>query len=100
MENNILKWYPFEDGKSVLYDIKEIKENEKYDYIIIKGYENYPSIINEIAQALDTNGKLIIIGENETGINNWSKCGTTKANNSLKVEEYSENIKTIKKIKE
>ena len=24
MENNILKWYPFEEGKSVLYDIKEI----------------------------------------------------------------------------
>ena len=100
MENNILKWYPFEDGKSVLYDINEIKENEKYDYIIIYGYENYPNIINKIAQALNTNGKLIIIGENETGINNWSKCGTTKANNSLKVEEYSENIKTIKKIKE
>lgn len=100
MENNILKWYPFENGKTILYNIKEIEPNKKYDYIIINGYENYPNIIHEIAQALETNGKLIIIGENETGINNWSKCGTTNVNNSLKVEEYSENIKTIKKIKQ
>ena len=100
MENNILKWYPFENGKSILYDIKEIDENKKYDYIIIYGYENYPNMINKIEKNLNINGKLLIIGENETGINNWSKCGTKNANNSLKVEEYSENIKTIKKIKE
>ena len=80
--NNIIKWYPFEDEKSILYDIKEIEENQKYDYIIIYGYENYSNMIQKIAQYLDINGKLLIIGENETGINNWSKCDTIKANNS------------------
>lgn len=115
--NNIIKWYPFENEKTILQigensyiiekqknvqqvnDIKEIDENNKYDYIIIYGYEKCPNTIPQIVQYLNLNGKLLIIGENETGINNWSKCGTTNVNNALKLEEYNENIKTIKKVK-
>lgn len=115
--SNIIKWYPFEKEKNILQigekisiiddqqkikqveKIDEIKDNSKYDYIIIYGYEKYFDLISQIVKFLSLEGKILIIGENATGINNWSKCETKEKNNSLKVEKNDEKSKTIEHIK-
>ncbi len=116
--SNIIKWYPFESTKAVLQIgnnniiTKELKnicqkikvvgipdlneyEEEKYDYVIIYGYERYSNIIEKVTKLLKEDGKLIIIGNNEFGINNWSKY-----NDVLKLEEYSYKENTVKYIKQ
>lgn len=115
--SNVIKWYPFEKEQKILQigekiknlneknkifhveKIEAIPEKSEYKYIIIYGYEKYSYIISEILKFLSPDGKLLIIGENVTGINNWSKCDTQKENNALKVEKFDENAKTIKQVK-
>lgn len=93
--SNIIKWYPFKNDKSIiqigvneyitkelekrLKDVKVIGSIEdlsfdiKYDYILIYGYENYNDVIEKLARLLNESGKILIIGNNKTGIDNWSK---------------------------
>ena len=87
--NNIIKWYPFEENKKILQiginssitetlknicksvkvidSICEIK-NDIYDYILIYGYEKFQDIIKKIKDLLSDDGKILIIGNNTLGI--------------------------------
>mgnify|MGYP004495945487 CR=1 FL=1 len=118
--SNIIKWYPFEENKTILQigennyitqelekkfiniktikNIEEIEQNKKYDYILIYGYEKYDNIIEKITPILNNKGKILIIGNNEIGINNWSKYDIDRQKGVLKLEN-NPNIKTIKNVK-
>lgn len=117
---NIIKWYPFEMNKTILQigkndyitkelekkftdiniinDVDEIEQNTKYDYILIYGYEKYKNIIEIVKKILKDNGKILIIGNNELGINNWSKYDINGQNGVLKLENNNK-IKTIDYVK-
>ena len=117
-ETNIIKWYPFktkqrilqigenskitnelqvkfEEEVIVIENLNEIDYNEKFDYILIYGYENKYKIPNNISSVLNENGKLLIIGNNDFGINNWSKY-----NDIIKFENHNKEMISIEKIKE
>lgn len=116
---NIIKWYPFLNKNSILQigqnekieeELKSIFENvvvlnnieekqnikdSKFNYIMIYEYEKYSNVVKDIVDLLDDNGKLLIIGNNETGINNWSKY-SEKSEDGIKVlENHVENSKDM-----
>lgn len=115
--SNIIKWYTFEENKTILQiglndyitkelekkftrikvinDIEEIELNTKYDYVLIYGYEKYKNLIEIVKNILNDNGKILIIGNNELGINNWSKYDINRQRGVLKLEN-NDKIKTIK----
>lgn len=120
--DNILKWYPIKEFKKVLFIgenaviekyLKEkvndlltinrfenieskIKDN-KFDYIIIFGMENYDCSIFKISTNLLENGRMIVIGNNHFGITNWNKYSVEFGTN--KIEDEKTNKQTIKKIR-
>ena len=121
--SNIIKWYPFKKDKKIIQiglnnyitnalkeklqkvkvvaNIEELNFNAKYDYILIYGYENYANIIEEITSLLEENGKILIIGNNELGINNWSKYNIEDNKEGiLRLENHYKKIKTISYVKD
>ena len=118
--SNIIKWYPFEKNKTILQiglndyitkelekkfiyinvinNITEIELNVKYDYVLIYGYEKYENLVETVKNILNDNGKILIIGNNELGINNWSKYDINRQDGVLKLEDEKK-IKTINCIK-
>lgn len=118
--SNIIKWYPFEKEKSILQvrknewiqneleknnlkidTVESIEDNTdyKYDYVLIYGYENYNNNIKEIISMLNENGKILIIGNNQFGINTWSKYDLDSNKGVLNLEEHQKENKTISSIK-
>ena len=124
---NIIDWYEIERESKLLLLSKdkgfeevirekvpttinglEAKEqNQKFDYIIVYGYENYREIDFKelIENNLEVEGKIIIIGENDYAINNWSKYDCRNNDNGVlkleKDEVKNSQINTIKlKLKE
>ena len=115
-ETNIIKWYPFAKNKSILQigknenikkelkekiqdvyeveNIKQIDENARYDYIFIYGYEKNNEKIEKIVKHLKEDGKILIVGNNKYGINNWSKYS-----NVLNLEDDNNQIQGIKNVK-
>ena len=99
-ESNILKWYTFEKDKKIIQIGKdEINSEQKYDYVIIHGYENYEGKLEDVVKLLSEDGKIIIIGNNDLGINNWSKYSEEAETGVLKLEKYNQKNKTIYEIK-
>lgn len=120
--SNIIKWYPFKNDKSIIqigvneYITKELEKrlkdvkvigsiedlsfNIKYDYILIYGYENYSDIIEKLARLLNENGKILIIGNNETGIDNWSKYCLNDNKGVQILENHNMKIRNAMYIKE
>lgn len=117
---NIVKWYPFESEKTllqignnenlekylknILKDVKSTKIiqdaeqfNMFFDYILIYGYEGQDNIIENAKKYLNKNGKVLIIGNNDLGINTWSKYDITRNSGILKLENDFK-IKTIKNV--
>ncbi len=114
--SNIIKWYPFETNKTILQiglnayitkelektftsikaidDIEKIEPGTKYDYVLIYGYEKYENIIEIVKNILNDNGKILIIGNNGFGINNWSKYDINRQNGVLRLEDNNK-MKTI-----
>lgn len=118
--SNIIKWYQFEKEKSILQvrknewiqneleknnlkidTVESIEDNTdyKYDYVLIYGYENYNNNIKEIISMLNENGKILIIGNNQFGINTWSKYDLDSNKGVLNLEEHQKENKTISSIK-
>ena len=121
--SNIIKWYSFEKEKSILqvgkneWIKKELEKNNlkidtiekienidnntdyKYDYVLIYGYENYNNNIKKITSILKENGKILIIGNNQFGINTWSKYDLEGDKGVLNLEEHQQENKTISIIK-
>ncbi len=119
--SNIIKWYPFEKDKTIIQiglnecitkelekNFKNIKTIEniddlsldiKYDYILIYGYENYNDIIEKVIEIMNDKGKMLIIGNNQLGINNWSKYDIESKNGILSLENQYEKIKTLSYVK-
>lgn len=120
--SNIIKWYPFEKDKEILQiginqyitrelekkakyinaiqDIQDLKENKKYDYILIYGNQNIENIIEKIVPILNTDGKILIIGNNDFGINNWSKYDKESNKKGVIGLQNNNKIKTIKNIED
>ena len=117
---NIIKWYPFKNNTKILQigENKQITEELKtfsknievvtninnnkknvYDYIVIYGYENFQKIIEKIKCFLKDDGKILIIGNNSLGINNWSKYSINSDVGVTSLENYVTNLKTIKQVK-
>lgn len=117
---NIIKWYPFENDKTllqignnenlekylknILKDVKSTKIiqdaeqfNMLFDYILIYGYEGQDDIMENAKKYLNKNGKVLIIGNNDLGINTWSKYDITRTSGILKLENNFK-IKTIKNV--
>ena len=117
---NIIKWYPFENDKTllqignnenlekylknILKDVKSTKIiqdaeqfNMLFDYILIYGYEGQDNIMENAKKYLNKNGKVLIIGNNDLGINTWSKYDITRTSGILKLENNFK-IKTIKNV--
>lgn len=119
--SNIIKWYPFEKDTTIIQiglnecitkelektfkyvktieNIEDLSTNIKYDYILIYGYENYNDIIKEVIEILDEHGKLLLIGNNQLGINNWSKYDIESKEGILTLENQKEKIKTLSHVK-
>lgn len=119
--SNIIKWYPFIKDKSIIQiglnehitkelkrnfnnvkvieNIQELESNTKYNYVLVYGCENYNNIIEKIIDILDEDGKLLIIGNNETGINNWSKYNIENETGILRLENHHKKFNTINQIK-
>lgn len=120
--SNIIKWYPFKNDKSIiqigvneyitkelekrLKDVKVIGSIEnlsfdiKYDYILIYGYENYSNVIEKLARLLNESGKILIIGNNKTGIDNWSKYCLNDNNGVQMLENHNMKTRNAMYIKE
>lgn len=120
-QENIIKWYPFEKNKTIIQigantaitdelkkvarnvkcisSIEEIGSEAEYDYVIIYGYENYYYELEKIINIMNEDGKLLIIGNNKFGINNWSQYINNEESGVLGLEKYNEETKEIKKIK-
>ena len=122
--DNILKWYPIDENKKILLigdniKIEEyLKENDnnlvtigrfenidikvkdnKFDYIIIYGMENYDKSILKIKENLSEIGKIIVIGNNHFGITNWNKYNFKFGINQINNERTNkQNIKMIRKM--
>lgn len=117
---NIIKWYPFENDKTllqvgknenienclkdILKDVKSVESIQKiehtnliFDYILIYGYEKQKNIVEDVKKFLNNNGKILIIGNNDLGINTWSKYDITRNSGVLKLENDFK-IKTIKNV--
>lgn len=116
-EANIIKWYPFKEDKAILQiginesitkelkkickkiDViskpEEIGNNTKYYYVLIYGCENYENIIEKAKKVLDEEGSLLLVGNNDLGINNWSKYSGID-----ELENHTKKVNTIFKIKE
>ena len=114
--SNIIKWYSFDNNKTILqiginnYITKELKkkfisvsvinnpeeieQRIKYDYILIYVYERYKNLIEIVKNVLNDTGKILIIGNNGLGINNWSKYDINRQNGVLNLEDNNK-IKTI-----
>ena len=122
---NIVKWYPFEnmtnmlligeneeignylniitDKLTVISRFEEIPENlEKgiFKYILVYGIEKYSNIISKLKEYLSEDGKLLIIGKNTFGINNWSKYNVNENIGINKLERHRLENTNIKQIKE
>lgn len=104
---NIITWYNFRIGSKILFvgendsiieRLKKdhnvfVKNTEKeYDYIIIYSYCD--DVINTYLNFLSDNGKLIIIGNNSLGIDNWSKFSKND-NEGIKYLEKCNNFSNI-----
>ena len=55
-------------------------------------------MVETVKNILNDNGKILIIGNNELGINNWSKYDINRQKGVLKLEDENK-IKTINGIK-
>ena len=123
---NIIRWYEIDESSKLLLlskdeefekamkekvpsTIKELNEedNHDFDYIVIYGFENYKDIdLKDLIEGkLNSEGKIVIIGENDYSINNWSKYEYRNRDNGvLKLENdevKNSQINTIKlKLKE
>ena len=117
--SNIIKWYPIKENSSILQIgendniTRELKEKghsitllksidsiditEKYDYILIYGYEKYSNIISKIKNVIKDDGKILVIGNNETGIQNWSKYSLKEDTGILKLENKN-NIHSLQNV--
>ena len=109
---NIIKWYSFVNINSVLLigkneeiyselskkfkkilaieDINELKTEDKeqtFDYIVIYGMENLKLNITDLDELIDEKSKILIIGDNYTGINNWSKYSTNNTEELLMLKK-------------
>lgn len=107
---NILKWYDFDENqnllqvgennnifeylKSKLNNVKMISGteivDEKFQYILFYGIENIKNYENIITKNLEEDGKIIIIGNNAFGVNNFSKY-VYDGDNSVQFIESSNN---------
>ena len=109
---NIIKWYPFESNKKILQigkneniskeleqigkltiaeDIDSIQE--KYDYILIYGYQK--KLMEQIEKLIKEDTKILLIGENELGINNWSKYTSNKETGVQRLENHHNKLTNI-----
>lgn len=109
---NIIRWYSFVNKNSVLLigkndniynelcgkfskvlaienidELKEKSEKQIYDYIIIYGMEKLELEIADLDKYINEKSRILIIGNNYTGINNWSKYSTDKTEGLLKLED-------------
>lgn len=112
---NIIKWYPFDNQKTILQigqnenistELKNrceklvVYENdigEKFDYILIYGYQGEK--IEKYLKNLTDDGKILIIGKNETGINNFDKYVENNENIGInRIEKHNEKLLNINQI--
>ncbi|MBQ2938158.1 MAG: hypothetical protein IJE05_04710 [Clostridia bacterium] len=120
---NIIKWYEFSNtnkimqlGKNenitrylekifeeviVVEKVENININEeKFDYILIYGVEGYYDSIEKVSKFLKEDGKVLLIGRNPFGINNWGKYSIEEKDGVRKLENYYKHNCDISKIKE
>ena len=115
---NIIKWYSFKNTNSIMqignnYNItnelnkifkrvvtienSDLIDNikEKFNYILIYGYENCNEIIEKVIKFLNEDGKLLIVGNNETGLRNWSKYCLSDTKGIQRLENHQQQFKSI-----
>ena len=121
-EDNIIKWYEFENLNSILQvgkstninlylksifknvaqvdDFEELKEETKFDYILFYGITDEKKLEN-IDNYLSENGKVIVIGNNKFAIQNWTNYNPNELdqnieNNNFKCTTINKIIKILK----
>lgn len=120
--SNIIKWYPFEENKTIIQvginknitrelekifkEVRVISNKEKqeimekFDYILIYAYEKNYDILLQAIRLMKESSKILVIGKNETGINEWSKYCNDDNNGILELENHHKRKKSIKAIKD
>ena len=86
LKDNVINWYPFEEGASILRLDSILKEadEKQYDYVILEGILEYAyemfdgnnpkeQLIEYAKKHLKPSGKLLIITDNKMGIEDISK---------------------------
>lgn len=119
---NIIKWYEFSNTNKIMQlgknenitrylekifeeviaieKVEDININEeKFDYILIYGVEGYYDSIEIVSKFLKEEGKILLIGENPFGINNWGKYSLEEKDGVRKLECYYKRNWNINKIK-
>lgn len=106
---NIIKWYEFDKTESILQiglnkkiteylktkfsnvkcvaKFNEIDFNEKFNYIFIYGLEDCGDFSSIIFDALDEDGKLLLVFDNPLGINKFSKFPLELNNGKMNIEK-------------
>lgn len=117
---NIIKWYEFSNTNKIMQvgnnenitrylekiftevivveEVENIKE-DNFDYIIIYGVGENCDNISIISRFLKEDGKILLIGENSFGINNWGKYNIEEKSGVRKLENYYKQNCDINKIK-
>ena len=122
LDTNIIKWYDFDSTENVLQigennniteylktifsEVKVVSKkdkiylnDEKFDYILIYEIEKVENYKDIILSKLKENGKVLLIGNNQLGINNFSKYHFSEdcyAQEIEKDENLLDSIETIK----
>ncbi len=123
-DKNIISWYPFEENKTILQigqnegitvelkkKLREVhviakgeeliaREEKKFDYILIYGYRNLCENLDVILNALEEEGKLLLVDNNRWAINNWSNYKKEKGFGNSDLEREDTKKTTIYEIRQ
>lgn len=120
---NIISWYPFENNKKLLQIgknevitnilankldyvryIDEVEDllniSEHFDYILVYKKETLDNYLDAIDKHLQVDGKVLIINNNDFGINKWNKYDIKNELGIRFIENYEKEKKSINNIKE
>ena len=116
LSSNIIKWYDFKENSQIVYigenedivkelskkntveaikEIKELTNNNRYDYIIVDTTEIEKVDIQKLKQNLKEDGKLIFLLDNKYGISNFITYNYEEQISSLNEQKNYTNIKEI-----
>ena len=98
IKNNLIKRNLYVEIYEEIFKNNQEEKNKYYEYIIIYGIENKNINIENMEKYLKNEGTILVIGNNDYGIQNWNRYLDRKDYGIKKLEEkndYKNNILNI-----